>query len=156
MNLSPNFSLSELVNSQTAVRKGIDNTPTPEVVANLKDLAVNVLQPVREHFGKPVVISSGYRSPKLNAAVGGAKNSDHMTGCAADIEIPGVPNKVVAEWIAKNLKFSQLILEGAKANDPSAGWVHVSYKKAALTGTTMSAAFVNGKAIYSGSLTSNV
>lgn len=148
MNLSPNFSLSELVNSQTAVRKGIDNTPTPEVIANLKDLAVNMLQPVRDHFGKPVVISSGYRSPKLNAAAGGAKSSDHLYGFAADIEIPGVANHLLAEWIRKNLKYTQLILEGYNKSDPSSGWVHVSYNPADLKKQDLTAVFVAGKARY--------
>ena len=128
MKLSENFSLQELLKSQTALRKGIDNKPTdPSVVTNLQVLCEKVLQPVRDHFGKPVVINSGYRSPKLNKAIGGSNKSQHTKGEAADIEIPGLSNKELAEYIEDNLPFDQLILEFYNGVDPNSGWVHVSY-----------------------------
>ena len=128
MKLSANFSVSELTRSQTATRKGIDNSPNDEQLANLKALCENVLQPIRDHFGKPVRISSGLRVPELNAAIGGSTTSDHCKGMAADIELPGVDNKELAEWIGENpnLEFRQLILEYYDGT-PDSGWVHVSY-----------------------------
>ena len=109
--LSANFSLNELTKSETALRHGLDNTPPQEVVDNLRTLCENVLQPVREGYGVAVKVNSGYRAPEVNAAVGGSKTSDHCKGQAADIEIPGVPNAELAEWIKDNLDFTQLILE---------------------------------------------
>jgi uncharacterized protein YcbK (DUF882 family) len=127
MNLSENFSLREFTLSQTAVRKGIRNNPTPAHLESLKALCENVLEPIRAHFSKPVKVSSGYRSRALNAAVGGSNSSQHSLGQAADIEIAGVDNRRLAKWIEANLPFDQVILEGAKRGDPNAGWVHVSY-----------------------------
>ena len=128
MKLTNNFSLQELLKSQTALRKGIDNKPAnPGVITNLQVLCEKVLQPVRDHFGKPVVINSGYRSPKLNKAIGGSNKSQHTKGEAADIEIPGLSNKELAEYIEDNLPFDQLILEFYNGVDPNSGWVHVSY-----------------------------
>lgn len=128
--LTEHFHLSEFTNSNEATRKGIDNTPTAPVISNLKLLCEQVLEPIRSHFNKPIRISSGYRSPALNAEVKGSKNSQHMTGEAADIEIMGLDNCDLAKWIQENLDFDQVILEfhnhAKGAND---GWVHVSYKK---------------------------
>ena len=130
MQLSKHFSLEEMTKSQTASRKGIDNTPTQEVVENLKLLCENVLEYIRVRFGKPITVNSGYRGPALNKAIGGAKNSQHMTGQAADIEIIGVDNKVLFNWIKDNVEFDQLILEYYKEGVPDSGWVHVSWNKA--------------------------
>ena len=105
MKLSKNFSLSELTKSQTATRKGISNEPSTEHVENLIHLAESVLQPVRDHFGKPVMISSGYRSPELCEAIGSSSKSQHAKGEAADFEIPGVDNMQLAMWINKKYKF---------------------------------------------------
>ena len=128
MKLSENFSLQELLKSQTALRKGIDNKPTdPSVITNLQVLCEKVLQPVRDHFARPVVINSGYRCPKLNKAIGSSSKSQHTKGEAADIEIPGLSNKELAEYIEDNLPFDQLILEFYNGVDPNSGWVHVSY-----------------------------
>ena len=90
MKLSNNFSLNELVRSQTAERKSIDNTPSAEHQENLKSLCMNVLQPIRDHFGKVVTVSSGYRSPELCIAIGSRTTSQHAKGEAADFEIFGV------------------------------------------------------------------
>ena len=111
MNLSANFTLKELTKSDTATRLGLDNPPDDEALENLKTLCEMVLQPVREHFGKSVTVNSGYRSPESNAAVGGSKTSDHCKGQAADIEIVGVANADLAQWIMDNLDYTQLILE---------------------------------------------
>ena len=127
MRLSKNFTMAEFTKSQTAERKGIDNTPEGEHLEAAKALFENVVQPIRDHFG-PTVINSGYRSPELNEAVGGSSRSQHCKGEAADIEVPGTPNAELAEWIRDNLEFDQLILEFAQKGVPDAGWVHVSYK----------------------------
>jgi hypothetical protein len=127
MKLTEHFTLEEMIKSQTGSRKGIDNTPGPEVVANLVDLCVNVLEKIRTHFGKPITVNSGYRCPKLNKAIGGAKNSQHLSGQAADIEVPGIDNLVIFEWIRYNLEYDQLILEYYKEDVPDSGWIHVSY-----------------------------
>jgi len=127
MKLTENFSLEEMTKSQTGARKNIDNTPTPEVIDNLKKLCENVLEKVRAHFGRPVMVNSGFRGPKLNKVIGGARNSQHLTGQAADIEIPGLDNKVVFDWIKDNLDFDQLILEFYRPGIPDSGWVHVSW-----------------------------
>ena len=106
MKLTSNFSLQELLKSQTALRKGIDNKPAnPGVITNLQVLCEKVLQPVRDHYARPVVINSGYRCPKLNKAVGSSSKSQHTKGQAADIEVPTFSNKDVAIWISENLSY---------------------------------------------------
>lgn len=127
MRLSKNFTLQEFTKSQTAIRMDIDNTPEEEHLEAAKILFEKVVQPVRNHFG-PTVINSGYRGPELNKAVGGSSRSQHCKGEAVDIEVPGVANAEVAEWIYKNLDFDQLILEFYTPGIPDSGWVHVSYK----------------------------
>lgn len=129
--LSKNFSLEEMCYSSTANSKKINNYTTDNnIVSKLKLLCEHILQPVREHFGKPVVINSGYRCVALNTVVNGAKNSQHLTGEAADFEIMGLSNYELACWIKDNLDFDQLILEYCDnlKNDINAGWVHCSYK----------------------------
>jgi len=129
MKLSGHFSLAELTKSQTAVRKGIDNQPTLDHIENLTELCTHVLVPTRRNFGKPMVISSGYRSEELCEAIGSSKNSQHAKGEAADFEMFGVDNKELAKYIKNNLVFDQLILEFYNPDDPSSGWVHCSYNK---------------------------
>lgn len=146
--LTANFSLHELSKSETALRMGFDNTPTPEAEANLKALCEHVLQPIRDHYGKGVKVNSAYRSPESNAAVGGSKTSDHCKGMAADIEIPGVPNAELAEHIKANYKFTQLILEFYTSGIPDSGWVHVSYDPSNLKGQCLTATKQNGKTVY--------
>lgn len=118
--LSPHFTLAEFVKSDTAKARGLHNTPSDQQIAAMKALCVNVLEPVRAHFGKPVRITSGFR---IFTPV-----SQHGKGEAADFEIPGVPNLDVARWIRDNLRFDQLILEAWSKADPNAGWIHVSYR----------------------------
>ena len=129
MKLTENFSLLELTKSQTAERKGIDNTPSPTHQENLQLLCANVLQPVRDHFSRVVTISSGYRSPELCVAIGSKSTSQHARGEAADFEIFGVSNKELADYIHFNLNYDQLILEYWKESDPNSGWVHCSYSE---------------------------
>ena len=148
MKLTENFSLHEMVKSETAARRGLDNTPNDAVIANLKVLAENVLQPIRSHYGKGVKVNSGYRSPDVNAAVGGSRTSDHTRGQAADIEIPGVPNYDLAKHIVDNYKFTQVILEFYTPGIPDSGWVHVSYDPANLKCQTLTAMRENGKVVY--------
>ena len=129
MKLSNNFSLKELTASQTAARKGIDNTPSPTHQANLKSLCASILQPVRDHFERVVSVSSGYRSQELCVAIGSKTTSQHAKGEAADFEIFGVSNKELADWIHYNVQYDQLILEYWKEEDPNSGWVHCSYSQ---------------------------
>ena len=125
MKLTKNFSLGEMTKSQTALRRGIDNTPTPDKLDPLILLCQKVLQPVRDHFDRPVTITSGYRSPELCAAIGSKITSQHTKGQAADFEVPGVSNMEVAQWIADNCEFDQLILECYTGGNT--GWIHCSY-----------------------------
>jgi len=128
MMLSKNLSLGEFANSQTAKRRGIDNTPKDEHLEAAKLLAENIFQPIREHFGKPIFISSGYRSAALNEAIGGSKTSQHSKGEAIDIDMDyrkGPQNEEVFHYIRENLPFDQLIWEFGTDKRPD--WVHVSY-----------------------------
>jgi zinc D-Ala-D-Ala carboxypeptidase len=148
MNLTTNFSLHELTKSETALRLGLDNTPDDEAIENLRLLCEKVLQPVRDHYGKGVKVNSAYRSPESNAAVGGSKTSDHCKGMAADIEIPGVANADLAQWIMDNLDYTQLILEFYTPGIPDSGWVHISYDPANLRKQELTATKVAGKTQY--------
>ena len=147
MKLSRNFSLSEFTKSSSALRLGIDNTPEGEHLEAAKLLFESVVQPVRDEFGL-TVINSGYRCPALNEAIGGAKTSQHCKGEAADIEVPGTANIVVAKWIQNFLEFDQLILEFYSKNDPSAGWVHVSYTKEGNRNEALTATKDGGSLVY--------
>jgi hypothetical protein len=125
MNLSKNFSLEEMCRSNTASVRGLPNVPNAEQVKNLQQLCENVLQPLRNHLGKPVVINSGFRSQAVNMAVGGAKNSQHTKGEAADIKCKDYPYaKEIYAWIMDNLEFDQVILE----RKGKSVWVHVSFR----------------------------
>ena len=148
MNLTKNFTLAEMTKSETALRHGLDNTPGEAEIENLKRLAEQVLQPVRDHFAKGVKVNSGYRAPEVNAKVGGSKTSDHCKGQAADIEIPGVPNAELATWIKENLQYTQLILEFYTPGIPDSGWVHVSYDPANLKKQDLTATKKDGKTVY--------
>jgi len=131
LKLSKNLNLAEVTRSETAKRRKIDNAPTDEHIENLKILAANIFQPMRDHFGKAIYISSGYRSEALNKAIKGSKTSQHCKGEALDIDNDnannGVTNRDIFEFIRDNLKFDQLINEFPVKGNPS--WVHVSYSK---------------------------
>lgn len=148
MKLTPNFTLSEMTKSDTALRLDMDNTPNAVQMENLKTLCEKVLQPVRDHFGKGVKVNSGFRHPQVNAAVGGSKTSDHCKGMAADIEIPGVANGDLAQWIVDNLEFRQVILEFYTPGVPDSGWVHVSFNSEDNKKQVLTAAKQRGKTVY--------
>jgi D-alanyl-D-alanine dipeptidase len=128
MKLSEHLELAEVIRSESAKRLGISNMPTEEHIANLKKLAENIFQPIRNNFRQPIRISSGYRSQALNAAIGGATRSQHSTGEAIDIDMQGtqLSNKEIFNYIKEKLNFDQLIYEFGNNNEPD--WVHVSYK----------------------------
>jgi len=145
--LSQNFTIQEYIKSQTALRQGIDNTPTEEHMGNATALFRNVVQKVRDQFGV-TVINSGYRGEALNKAVGGSSKSQHCKGEAVDIECPGTPNYDVAKWIEDNLDFDQLILEFYTPGVPDSGWVHVSYKSEGNRKSVLTAMKEDGKTVY--------
>lgn len=120
MQISKHLSLAEVSRSETAKRKGINNTPSGEHLENFKKLAENVFEPIREHFGVPIHISSGYRSKELNAAIGGSATSQHCSGEAIDIDMDGsasgITNAQVFNFIKDNLNFDQLIWEIGRAH----------------------------------------
>lgn len=127
MKLSEHLELAEVIRSESAKRLGIKNMPTEEHMKNLKALAENIFEPIRANFRQPIRISSGYRSQALNAAIGGATNSQHSTGEAIDIDMEGtsLTNKEIFNFIKEKLNFDQLIWEFGNSNEPD--WVHVSY-----------------------------
>jgi hypothetical protein len=148
MNLTENFSLHEMTKSETALRNNMPNEPTEADIANLKLLAEKVLQPLRDHYGVGIKVNSGYRSPDVNAAVGGSRTSDHCKGQAADIEIAGIPNATLAQYIKDSLQYTQLILEFYTPGVPDSGWVHVSYDSNNLKCQTLTATKKDGKTVY--------
>ncbi len=124
MNLTDHFTIAEL----SVTNSGLKNAPPPVVIERLRVLCVEVLEPVRAHFGRPVRVNSAYRSTAVNRKVGGVDTSQHCQGFAADIEIDGIANGDLATWIRDNLAFDQLILENYRRGEPNSGWVHVSYR----------------------------
>ena len=151
MKLSEHLELSEVTRSESAKRNGISNMPTEAHIANFKLLAEKIFEPIRTHFRCPIIISSGYRSKELNAAIGGSLTSQHCQGEAIDIDMDGtangVTNRMVFDYIKDNLNFDQLIYEFGDANNPD--WVHVTYES---TGNQrkqiLKAIRVNGKTSY--------
>ena len=150
MRLSQNFTLAELIKSQTAERKGINNNPNEDNIENLQRLCNEVLQPIRDHYGKVVSVSSGFRSPELCVAIGSSVNSQHASGQAADFEIFGIANADLAKYIIDNLDFDQLILEFHNPEEPNSGWVHCSYKNKEENRKQVLRAYRNddGKTVY--------
>lgn len=143
MQLSDHFSLAEMTRSQTAIRKGLDNTPPPAAIASLRSLCTNVLEPLRAHYGRPVLVTSGYRAPAVNRACGGATSSQHCLGEAADLTVAGVSNIEVCRWMERNLNYDQLIYEFGEA-----GWVHVSWRDGRLRNMELTARRQGGKTVY--------
>ena len=148
MKLSENFSLNEFTKSLTATRREIPNVPTGEHLENLKALVTNVLQPIRDAKGMPIRITSGYRSPRLNTAIGGYANSQHCKGEAADFEINGVDNYELAKWISTFIpEFDQIILEFYTPEDKNSGWIHCSYSRVKNRKETVTAVKEKGKTL---------
>lgn len=150
MKLSQHFDLSEFTRSESAKREGLDNTPTAEHLENIKILCEKVLEPIRLRFGS-INISSGYRGKLLNHFIGGAVNSDHCVGRAADIDMDdvatGVTNTEIFNYIKDNLDYDQLIWEFGNKEKPD--WVHVGYRLNENRKQTLRATKVNGKSHYS-------
>ncbi|MBR4758203.1 MAG: peptidase M15 [Bacteroidaceae bacterium] len=118
--LTPHFTLAEFTRSSTAKRHGLDNCPSDEVIQNLRLLCENILEPLRQHLGCPVTITSGYRQPHVNILVGGVRHSQHTLGQAADIRVPRDLMPRTYMYIRDHLPYDQLIMEP--------GWIHVSYR----------------------------
>jgi len=141
MKLSNNLSLKEATKSNTAIKYGISNEPTPEHLENMKVTAEKIFQPLREHFNIPIGLTSMYRSKDLNSKIGGAKSSSHLTGQAMDIDADrlggqvldeegnkvDLTNKMIYDWIVANLEFDTIIWEFGTSDEPA--WVHVSYRE---------------------------
>lgn len=128
MQISKHLSLAEVSRSETAKRRGINNTPSGVHLENFKKLAENIFEPIREHFKVPIIISSGYRSKELNSAIGGSSTSQHCQGEAIDIDMDGtsITNAQIFHFIKDNLNFDQMIWEFGTDKNPD--WVHVSYE----------------------------
>lgn len=141
--LSKNFSLTEL--TKTSVTWA-NNNPNADQIKSLQALVDNVLQPLRDKLGMPITINSGFRSKAVNVAIRGALTSQHSLGEAADIEVMGMSNRDLAEFIIKNFKFDQLILEEHVDGDPRSGWVHVSYRTGRLRNEVLTKP--KGKNVY--------
>ena len=145
MRLSKNLSVKEVTKSATAIKNGISNKPSGEHLSNLIQIATKIFQPVRDHFQKPIIVSSGYRSKALNDLIGGASGSQHSKGEALDLD-GSVDNFLIFEYIKNNLEFDQLIWEFGDDENPD--WVHVSYKSEDNRGEVLQAVRQNGRVIY--------
>jgi len=149
MKLSKNLTLKEAAKSNTATRLGINNTPSEWEIDNLRAIADNIFQPIRDHFGVPIGVSSGFRCKELNSAVGGSKYSQHMVGEALDIDadIYGkVTNADIFNYIKKNLEWDQMIWEFGDDEEPN--WVHVSYKEGGVNRKQIRKAIRDSKGVY--------
>ena len=149
MKLSKNLYLSEVIKSNTAIRLGINNEPTAEHLENLKEIANNIFQPLRDYFDEPIGVSSGYRSIALNKAIGGSKTSQHSKGEALDLDADifgGIANSEIFDYIKYNLDFDQIIWEFGTDKEPN--WIHVSYKKGKNRKQILKAVKENGKTKY--------
>lgn len=147
MKLTENFTLQEMIHSNTAIAKGIVNMPDANQINFIRELCINILQPIRENFGVPIRISSGYRSPRLNVAIGGSTSSQHcaLRGAAADIQMDEM-NVEIFNYIKDELIFDQLIWEFGDNDNPD--WVHVSFYKGHNRKQILKAIKVNGKTKY--------
>jgi hypothetical protein len=147
MKLTRNFSLLELTKSDTAIRKGIDNNPNADQIEKLKALCENILQPVRDHFGR-VKVTSGFRSVELCEAIGSSARSQHARAEAADFEVVGVDNAELFDWIKDNLTPDQLILEFYTPGEPNSGWIHCSWVSGTPRASFLHAFKEDGKTKY--------
>jgi len=146
--MTQSFSIRELTYSDTAIRLGIDNTPTDEILKNLQNVIHFILEPISNNFDSQIMITSGYRSPALCQAIGSKPTSQHTLGMAVDFEILGTPNKEVSDWIVNHLDFDQCILEFWKPEQPNSGWVHCSYKTSGNRKMYLKAYTANGRTVY--------
>ena len=149
MKLSKNLSLKEVIKSNTAIRLGIKNIPEQWEINNLTAVAENVFQPVRDHFGVPIGVTSGYRCKELNKAIGGSKYSQHIIGEALDIDADiyeGVTNAEIFNYIKDNLEWDQMIWEFGTDEEPN--WIHVSYKESGRNRKQIKRAYRDHKGVY--------
>ena len=149
MKLTENLSLAEVTKSATAIRMGIANTPSATHLIALKEVSKNIFQPCREHFGKPLAVTSGYRSEALNEDINGSKTSQHSKGEALDLDADvfgGFSNAELFNYIKDHLDFDQLIWEFGNNNNPA--WVHCSYKTRGNRNEVLIAIKTNGKTTY--------
>jgi hypothetical protein len=142
--LSDHFTFGELIRSETAERKNIDNSPPDHLIVKLQRLCSEILEPVRLHYGKPFRPNSGYRSTELNSEINGSSSSQHCKAEAVDIEIAGISNYELAVWIEQNLEFDQVILECYRKGESNSGWVHVSLKDEETTNRAIVLTYSNG------------
>lgn len=148
-NISDHITYNEATISNTAKAKGIDNTPNETQLANMGIVAKYIFEPVRTHFNAPIKVSSFFRCAELNVAVGGSKTSQHVQGCAIDMDgdVYGSPtNKQIFEYIRDNLEFDQLIIEGI--TNGKMAWVHCSYKESGNRGQVLFMYKKDGKSVY--------
>ena len=147
MKLTENFTLQEMIHSNTAIAKGIVNMPNEQQINFIRELCISILQPIREEFGVPIRISSGFRSPRLNVAIGGSTSSQHcaLRGAAADIQMDEM-NAEIFNYIKDELIFDQLIWEFGDGQNPD--WVHVSFHKGNNRKQILKAVKQNGKTKY--------
>ena len=148
-NISAHITYREATQSQAAVRRGLDNFPDAQELASMRALAEAIYEPIVAHFGLEPYVSSFFRSPRLNAAIGGALGSQHCLGEAIDIDADvygGVSNRELFEYVRTQLPFDQVIWEFGTFDNPD--WVHVSYKVGANRGKATRAVRVNGKTQY--------
>lgn len=126
MQLSENFHLSELLVSQTASRRGFTEqyNPPQRVIDNLRKVCTFGLQKIRDHYERPLIVSSGYRCLRVNRTLPSNDTSDHVQGWAADFTVPGIPNLALAKWTQLNVHYDQLILEFGSIQNPA--WIHLS------------------------------
>lgn len=142
--LSEHVTVEEFTQSPTAINRGINQTMDSTTYQKAVDLCVNVFEPIRAHLGRPIKINSGYRSPALNRAVGGASNSQHVKGEAMDLDLH---DRDLFEWIIDNIDFDQMIFESGTTD--SAGWFHISYRKGNNRKQVLRMTKVKGKSVYS-------
>ncbi len=149
MKLSRNLTLKEAVKSNTATRLGIDNDPDDWDIENLRAIAENIFQPIRDHFGVPIGVSSGFRCKELNKAIGGSKYSQHMTGEALDLDADmygKITNADIFKFVKNNLHWDQMIWEFGDDEEPN--WVHISYKPSGGNRKQIKKAYRNSKGVY--------
>ena len=149
MKLSRNLTLKEAVKSNTATRLGIDNNPDDWDIENLRAIAENIFQPIRDHFGVPIGVSSGYRGKDLNKAIGGSKYSQHMTGEALDLDADmygKITNADIFKFVKNNLHWDQMIWEFGDDEEPN--WVHISYKPSGGNRKQIKRAYRDSKGVH--------
>jgi hypothetical protein len=147
--ISKNVTYAEAIKSQTATRLGLENTPNEEQLENMKKVANECFQKAREHFGVPIAVTSFFRSPEVNRAIGGSTTSEHCQGKAMDIDADvfgGVSNSDLFHFFKDNCEFNQLIWEYGNDNNPD--WVHISFNEGGNKNQILKVYRQNGRSVY--------